>query len=450
MAVEIRVPQMGESIVEATVGKWLKREGERVTAGEAVIELETEKVNVEVPAPQDGTLGRILKQEGDNVSVGEVLGTIAEGATQEQPSQKPSEPQAQPSQATGPAPSARAQEVERPAPAEEAEETQVTPVARNLAKKFGIDLSKVNGKGRGGRITQEDIEEYIATTLQRSQAQPETVLPLAKGELEGVTKGEPEGVSEAREAPPRAAPPREAAPTRRGAARHEERVRLSRRRRTIAQRLVEAHQTAAMTTTFNEIDMSAVMELRRRRREAFRQRHGVDLGFMSFFVKAVVGALKAFPNVNSELDGDELVMKYYYDIGIAVGSEEGLVVPILRDADKKSFAQVEEAIGEMVKRTRERSLTLEELQGGTFTITNGGVFGSLLSTPLLNPPQVGILGMHRIMERPVIVDGQIVPRPMMYVALTYDHRVVDGAEAVQFLVRVKELVEDPSRLLLEV
>ncbi|MCI0438588.1 MAG: 2-oxoglutarate dehydrogenase complex dihydrolipoyllysine-residue succinyltransferase [Chloroflexi bacterium] len=445
MAVEIRVPQMGESIVEATVGKWLKREGERVTAGEPVIELETEKVNVEVPAPQDGTLGRILKREGDNVSVGELLGTIAEGAAQAQPSQQPPEPQAQPSQTTGQAPSARAEEA---APtsggAEEAEEAQVTPVARNLAKKFGIDLSKINGKGRGGRITQEDIEEYIASTLQRSQAQaqpsapPEPVLPL--------TKGEPEGV---REAPPRAAPPREA-PVGPRAARYEERVRLSRRRRTIAQRLVEAHQTAAMTTTYNEIDMSAVIELRRRRREAFRQRHGVDLGFMSFFVKAAVGALKAFPNVNSELDGDELVMKYYYDIGIAVGSDEGLVVPVLRDADKKSFAQIEEAIGEMVKRTRERTLTLEELQGGTFTITNGGVFGSLLSTPLLNPPQVGILGMHRIMERPVIVDGQIVARPMMYVALTYDHRVVDGAEAVQFLVRVKELVEDPSRLLLEV
>ncbi|MGH2544981.1 MAG: 2-oxo acid dehydrogenase subunit E2, partial [Ardenticatenaceae bacterium] len=377
MAIEIRVPQMGESIVEATVGKWLKQEGDSVSAGEPVIELETEKVNVEVSAPRPGTLGKILKQEGENVSVGDVLGTLNEAAeveTPAQPSQPPLEAEPLPSQrsserveptAERAKPAPRAEQRDRPGPAEEAEEVEVTPVARNLAKKYGIDLSLVDGKGRGGRITQEDVEEYVAATMQRLQSQAQTpaqTTPLA-----------PE-----REYPVRARPTGEAEPPapaiRPSQERHEERVRLSRRRLTIARRLVEAHQAAAMTTTYNEIDMSAVIELRRRRREAFKQKHGVDLGFMSFFVKAVVGALKNFPNLNSELDGNDLVMKHYYDIGIAVGSEEGLVVPVLRDADKKSFSQIEEGIGDMVKRTRERSLTLEELQGGTFTITNGGVF----------------------------------------------------------------------------
>ncbi len=441
MPADIRVPEMGESIVEATVGKWLKREGDPVAAGEPVVELETEKVNLEVSASQDGVLEKVLKREGETVNVGDVLGVIAERAAVAAP--QPAPPREARAEVTeAPAGDSQAQVApEREAEARE-EDQLATPLARRMAAEQGVDLSRVPGTGRGGRITHEDVEEYLRRVReQRAAAQPEAPARPA----EAVPAAPPPPAKEPEAAAPPAPP---AAAPRPG--RYEERVRLSRRRLTIARRLVEAQQTAAMLTTFNEVDMTGVMELRSRWRGVFKEKHGTDLGFMPFFVKAVVGALKAFPEVNSEIQGNELVLKYYYDIGIAIGAEEGLVVPVLRDADKKSFADIEAAIADMVKRSRERKLTLEELEGGTFTITNGGVFGSLLSTPILNPPQVGILGMHRIMERPVVVNGQVVVRPMMYLALTYDHRVVDGRQAVQFLVRVKELVEDPSRLMLDI
>jgi 2-oxoglutarate dehydrogenase E2 component (dihydrolipoamide succinyltransferase) len=413
MAVEIRVPPLGESIVEATVGRWLKREGERVAAGEPVLELETEKVSLEVAAPQAGVLERITRHAGETVKVGEVLGVLAEEAG----AAAPARPEPVVEAAAAPPSSV--------APSPEGVAPPSAPSARRLAAEAGIDLARVPGTGPGGRITAEDVRAALA------QAAPE-IAQLAPSPVPP-----PPAVEQQAIAPPR------------GETRREERVRMSRRRLTIARRLVEAQRTAAMLTTFNEIDMSAVMELRRRRRDAFRERHGVSLGLMSFFTKAIVGALKAFPQLNAEIQGEELVLKYYYDIGIAVATDQGLVVPVVRDADRKSFAEIEREIEDLATRARENRLTLQDLQGGTFTITNGGVFGSLLSTPILNYPQVGILGMHRIQERPVVVNGEIVIRPMMYVALSYDHRVVDGREAVLFLVRVKELIEDPELLLLE-
>ncbi|MFN3336763.1 MAG: 2-oxoglutarate dehydrogenase complex dihydrolipoyllysine-residue succinyltransferase, partial [Thermomicrobium sp.] len=318
---------------------------------------------------------------------------------------------------------------------------RATPAVRRLAEEYGIDLAEVPPSGEGGRVTREDVLRYVAQRQAAPRAADGAAAPAAPT-APSVVPGTPPP------APPPAAPelpPLLIAPT----GRREERIRMSQRRKTIARRLVEAQHTAAMLTTFNEIDMSAVIALRNRWRQQFRERYGVSLGFMSVFTMAVVGALKAFPLLNAEIQGDEIVVKYYYDIGIAVATDEGLVVPVVRDADRKSFAEIEREIEELARKARERRLTLEELSGGTFTITNGGVFGSLLSTPILNPPQVGILGMHKIEERPVVVNGEIVIRPMMYVALTYDHRIIDGREAVLFLVRVKELIEDPERLLLE-
>jgi 2-oxoglutarate dehydrogenase E2 component (dihydrolipoamide succinyltransferase) len=305
---------------------------------------------------------------------------------------------------------------------------RASPSVRKLAREYDIDLAEVSGSGSGGRVTREDVERLIREQGRAGAPEKTEERPAAPGE---------DGRREERPA----------AEDGRGAL--EERVRMSRRRQTIARRLVEAQQTAAMLTTFNEADMSAVMELRNRRKEEFQERHGVKLGFMSFFVKASIGALKTFPKINAELQGDELILKHYYDIGVAVNTEEGLVVPVVRDADKKGFADIEQAIGDLAVRARERKLALEDLQGGTFTITNGGIFGSLVSTPILNAPQVAILGMHKIQERPVVVDGEIQARPMMYLALSYDHRIVDGADAVSFLVRIKELIEDPTTLLLE-
>jgi 2-oxoglutarate dehydrogenase E2 component (dihydrolipoamide succinyltransferase) len=404
MPIEIRVPMLAETVMEATVGKWLKREGERVSVGEPLVELETDKVNAEVSADHAGVLQRILRAEGEVVRPGDVLAMLEE---------------------------TEASETSVPT-AQAAEETdgRATPVARKMAEELGIDLREVRGTGAGGRITREDVQAYLR---EREQVQESPTPPAAE---------EPTP-------PPVATPPPATPVISAPAARAETRQRLSRRRLTIARRLVEAQHTAAMLTTFNEVDMSAVIALRAKWKERFQQQYGVSLGFMPFFVKAVIGALREFPQLNAELQGEELVLKHYYDIGIAIGDPEGLVVPVLRDADKMSFAQIEKAIAQFVEKARNRTLTLEDLQGGTFTITNGGVFGSLLSTPILNPPQVGILGMHRIQERAVVVDGQIVVRPMMYVALSYDHRVVDGREAVLFLVRVKQLIEDPERLLLE-
>ena len=316
----------------------------------------------------------------------------------------------------------------------------VSPLARRIAADYNVDLSQVKGNSPHGRVTRDDVISY----MEKTSAQQEPAVSTVTVPEPSSSAAVPSPVKEVTPVP--IVPKPSLQPEPRG---REERIRMSRRRQTIAQRLVEAQHTAAMLTTFNEIDMSAVMEVRSRRKESFKEKHNVSLGFMSFFTKAVIGALKAFPRLNAEIQGNEMVLKYYYDIGIAVGVEEGLVVPVLRDADRKSFADIEREIAELAKRARENTLTLADLQGGTFTITNGGVYGSLLSTPILNAPQVGILGMHKIEQRPIVVDGQITIRPMMYVALSYDHRIVDGQEAVQFLVRVKELVEDPETLLLE-
>jgi 2-oxoglutarate dehydrogenase E2 component (dihydrolipoamide succinyltransferase) len=420
MSIEVRVPPLGESIVEATVARWLKKEGEEVKQGEALVELETDKVNVEVKADQDGVLQQITKQESDTVGVGEVLGMIGEGTAVNAP----------PAEAAS-APVASAAQL---AQATTDGQRPPSPLARRMAAEYNVDLSQV--KGTHGRVTKEDIVHYLEQTTQ-GQPAPQTPVPAPAPQRPANSS-----VS----APPTPAPaPFPQAPARG----REERVRLSRRRQTIAQRLVEAQHTAAMLTTFNEIDMSAVMDVRSRRKDSFKERHNISLGFMSFFTKASIGALKAFPRLNAEIRGNEIVLKYYYDIGIAVGVEEGLVVPVVRDADRKSFAEIEREIAELAQRARENKLTLEDLQGGTFTITNGGVYGSLMSTPILNAPQVGILGMHKIEQRPVALNGQVVIRPMMYVALSYDHRIVDGREAVQFLVRIKELIEDPEQLLLE-
>ena len=426
MAVEIYVPELGESVADATVGRWLKQEGEAVKSGEPLVELETDKINFEVEAEQDGVLESIAKGEGETVNVGEVIGTIGEGDGQ---------PAAEPEEEEAPEEEERAEPTEAEAKEEadghrEVEEVRASPSVRKLAQEYAIDLAEVSGSGSGGRVTREDVERLI-----REQSTTSAPARPSEPESDGQTQQQPA--------------PQQPAASQNGRADLEERVRVSRRRQTIAQRLVESQQTAAMLTTFNEADMSAVMELRNRRKEEFQERHGVKLGFMSFFTKASIGALKAFPKINSELRGDELILKHYYDIGVAVNTDEGLVVPVVRDADKKNFADIEREIGELAEKARERKLALEELQGGTFTITNGGIFGSLVSTPILNTPQVAILGMHKIQERPVVADGEIQARPMMYLALSYDHRIVDGADAVSFLVRIKELIEDPESLLME-
>jgi 2-oxoglutarate dehydrogenase E2 component (dihydrolipoamide succinyltransferase) len=410
MPSNIVVPEVGESIVDARVAKWLRKAGDLVAVGDPVVELETDKIDVEVAAPQAGVLARIAHADGADVKVGDVLGVIEEAK-----------------EGAG-----------APAPAEkggvnlEAAKTKATPTAKKAAEQQNVDLASVKGSGSAGRVMKRDVEQAAS-----GAPKAEVAVSAQKGERSGASgearaqRSELGGVQ--------GTPP----------SRKEERVRMSKRRATIARRLVEAQSTAAMLTTFNEVDMSAVMALRERHKQAFKERHGVGLGIASFFVKASIGALRAFPRINAEIQGDEMVLKRYYDIGVAVGASEGLVVPVLRDADQMSFAGIEQQIREFAKRAEDGSLTLEELRGGTFTITNGGVFGSLLSTPILNPPQVGILGLHTIQQRPVAVNGQVVVRPMMYVALTYDHRIVDGAEAVQFLVRIKQFVEDPGALLLD-
>jgi len=438
MAIEIKVPALGESLVDAVVGQWLKAEGDEVSQGETILELETDKVNLDVAAEADGVMGAIQKQEGDVVTVGEVLGTLEPGAATSAASNGRSD--AAEAAAVPAAVESKAESAEKnpagvapatTAPAgDDSSAGRAAPAVRRMAEEHNIDLAQVDGTGPAGRITRDDLMGFLA------KQHPAAPAPTPA----------PERGTQPAAAP---APAPQKAPVPSAQSDREERVRLSRRRQTIASRLVEAQHTAAMLTTFNEVDMSAVMEIRARRKEAFKEAHGVNLGFMSFFTKAVVGALKAFPDVNSELDGDELVLKKYYDIGIAVGTEQGLVVPVVRDADRKSFAGIEKDIKELATRARDGKLTIPELQGGTFTITNGGVYGSLLSTPILNTPQVGILGMHNIQQRPIAVDGEVRIRPMMYIALSYDHRVVDGATSVQFLVKIKELLEDPETLLLE-
>jgi 2-oxoglutarate dehydrogenase E2 component (dihydrolipoamide succinyltransferase) len=411
MSANIVVPEVGESIVDARVAKWLRKEGDVVSAGDPLVELETDKIDLEVAAPQGGVLKRIDHRDGADVKVGEVLGVIdesAEASKVAEASRAVEAPKEPPKPAPAPA---------KPQPVE-ADRTRATPAARKAAQQNEVDLARVRGTGDAGRVMRRDVEQAARATPAPAP-QPKPAPPLSED------RRQPEG------------------------ARTEERVRMSKRRATIARRLVEAQSTAAMLTTFNEVDMSGVMSLRERHKESFKQRHGVGLGIASFFVKASIGALRAFPRINAEIQGDEMVLKHYYDIGVAVGASEGLVVPVLRDADRMTFAEIEQKIREFAKAAEDGTLSLADLKGGTFTITNGGVFGSLLSTPILNPPQVGILGLHKIQDRPVAQNGQVVVKPMMYVALTYDHRIVDGAEAVQFLVRVKQLVEDPGALLLE-
>ncbi len=446
MANEIVVPDLGESIVEATVADWLKQEGDAVKAGEAIVVLETDKVDLDVAATHDGVLSRIDRKAGEDVKIGEVLGLIDEaenGQSAPEAASKPdakaaapSDGKAQPEKAADQRDESEAQERHDVAasstPDEDGGAEHVTPVARRLAEEHGVKVTDVPASGPRGRVTKEDVQRYIDEGTRGAQ-----------GTREAPAKA-PAPAPAPKSAPAPTAPP----PQPERVAR-EERVRMTRRRRTIAERLVEAQHTAAMLTTFNEIDMSAVMDIRSRRKESFQKQHDIKLGFMSFFVKASIGALKAFPPLNAELDGDEIVLKYYYDIGMAIGAPEGLVVPVLRDADRMSFAEIEHEIDAFVGKAKEGALSLDDLRGGTFTITNGGVFGSMMSTPILNPPQVAILGLHKIEQRPVVVDGEIVIRPMMYVAVSYDHRIVDGREAVQFLVRIKELIEDSETLLLE-
>src|SRR5690242_11369434 len=441
MSTDITVPQLGESIVEATVGRWQKNEGDAVTAGEPLVELETDKVNIEVSAPGDGVLSSIAKREGETVGVGEVLAQISAAQEQAQPARKAAAPakaatQAAPAASNGAVTSGSPPLVgeelgERAEATETSDGSHATPLARRIAAERHIDLQEISGTGSGGKITQDDVEAYLAGHETPAPATPVAPPPVPRP---------------APLAPPAPLP---ATLPMTVESRREERVRMSRRRQTIAKRLVEAQHNAAMLTTFNEIDMSAVMEVRKRRRDAFKERYNVSLGYMSFFTKAVIGALKAFPRLNAEIQGDEMLLKHYYDIGIAVGVEEGLVVPVLRDADRMSFAEIERQIAVYAEKARKNQLTLDEIRGGTFTVSNGGIFGSLLSTPILNGPQVGILGMHKIEERPIALNSQVVIHPMMYVALSYDHRIVDGNEAVRFLVRVKELAEDPESLLLE-
>ncbi|HEX4157460.1 MAG TPA: 2-oxoglutarate dehydrogenase complex dihydrolipoyllysine-residue succinyltransferase [Rhizomicrobium sp.] len=416
MSIEIKVPAMGESVTEATVGRWFKKEGDSVVRDEPLLELETDKVTVEVPAPADGAIESIAVQAGATVLVGAVLGAIAEGAAAmkaaapaEQPAPEPRSAAAQPS----PPPQAPAPEPAKPAaaPAE-----TLMPSVRRIAEETGLDPANVSGTGKDGRVMKGDM----LAALEASAAE-RTATPVA------IAHASPR---------PRAA--------------REERVPMSRLRRTVALRLKESQNTAAQLTTFNEVDMSHVMALRGEYNETFEKKHHVRLGFMSFFVKACIAALKELPSVNGEIEGDDIIYKNYYDMGVAVATDRGLIVPVLRDADKMSLAQIEGAIADFGNRARDGRIKLEELQGGTFTISNGGVFGSLMSTPILNAPQSGILGMHKIQPRPVAIDNKVEIRPMMYLALSYDHRLVDGRDAVTFLVRVKENLEDPQRLLLDV
>ncbi len=416
MSTPITVPQLGESVTEATVSKWLKKVGDAVKADEPLVELETDKVSIEVNAPSAGTLSEITVKEGANVPVGAVLGQLgAAGAAASAPAATPA---AAPAAA---APAMQPQASPAPAVHQAATTTPTTaitmPAARALATENNVNTSAIAGTGKDGRITKEDIQNYLQA--------PAATAPAA--------------------APKAAAP----AGPRANAAR-EERVKMTRLRQTIANRLKEAQNTAAMLTTFNEIDMSASMALRGQYKDQFEKKHGVKLGFMSLFTKAVIAALKELPAVNAEIDGDELVYKNYYDIGIAVGTPNGLVVPVVRDADQKSLAEIEKEIGTLAGKARDGKLSMADLTGGTFTITNGGIYGSLMSTPILNAPQSGILGMHKTQERAVVINGKVEVRPMMYVALSYDHRIIDGREAVTFLVKVKEAMEDPARLLLDV
>lgn len=434
MTIEIKVPVLGESITEATVGRWFKRPGDMVRADEPLVELETDKVTVEVPAPSSGILAGIVSEQGSTVAIGSVLGSLrgdgdaaapAPAATAPTPP-KPTVPQPSPPRAAA-APAKPPISGTMPPPA---------PSARKILAEAGIDAADVPGSGRRGQVLKPDAVASATRPAQSAIQNNEASAPSTALARETATPM-PVAISELR------VPSAPVEPAR------EERVRMTRLRQTIARRLKDAQNTAAILTTFNDVDMSAVMALRSQYKELFERRHGVKLGFMSFFVKACIQALREIPAVNAEIDGEDLVYKNYYHIGVAVGTDRGLVVPVLRDADRMSLAEIELAIAQFGQRARAGKLGIEDMQGGTFTISNGGVYGSMLSTPIINAPQSGILGMHRIEERPVVRNGAIVARPMMYLALSYDHRIVDGKEAVTFLVRVKECLEDPQRFILE-
>ncbi len=425
MAIEIRVPTLGESVTEATVGQWFKKAGDAVAVDEPLCELETDKVTVEVPAPAAGTLASIAVNEGDTVEVGAVIASLAEGE-----GAAPAAAPASSGSGSGDAgQQGQGQTAAAPAAPAQTGEMPPSPAARKILDEKGIDASAVAGSGKRGQVLKEDAQA---------------------AQSGGGAQGSQPGSSLAVQAPQPVPVQQMRAPVAEVDGNREERVRMTRLRQTIARRLKDAQNTAAMLTTFNDVDMSAVMAMRSEYKDLFEKRHGVKLGFMSFFVKACIQALKDVPAVNAEIDGDDLIYKNYYHIGVAVGTDRGLVVPVLREADQMSLAEIEGSIADFGRRARDGKLGIEEMQGGTFTISNGGVYGSMLSTPILNAPQSGILGMHRIEQRPVVLkDGSIAARPMMYLAVSYDHRIVDGKEAVTFLVRVKECLEDPQRFILE-
>mgnify|MGYP000921071150 CR=1 FL=1 len=426
MTIEVKVPALPESVSDGTLVNWKKKPGEAVKRGENLVDLETDKVVLDIPAPADGVLGSILRQEGETVTTGDVIATLEESGGAEVAA-----PAAAPMSA---------------APATVAADSEgLSPAVRRLAAEHGLDIAKIPGSGRGGRVTKADVLAFLegkqqARPTSATQIPPASPPPFAKGGQGGFTAPTPIPVAAAATAPL----PSDAL------GRLEQRVPMTRLRARVAERLLMAKNNTAMLTTFNEIDMKPVMDLRNRYKDEFEKKHGVRLGFMGFFVKAVIEALKRYPAVNGSIDGNDIIYHGYYDIGIAVASPRGLVVPILRDADQMSLADIEKTIGEFGQKAKEGTLTVEEMTGGTFTITNGGVFGSLMSTPILNPPQSGILGMHATKDRPVAENGQVVIRPMMYVAHSYDHRIIDGREAVTFLVTVKECIEDPARLVLQV
>lgn len=439
MSVEIRVPTLGESVTEATIGQWFKKVGDAVAADEPVVELETDKVTIEVPAPSAGTLESIAANPGDTVNVGALIGAIgAAGATV---TAKPAEAPKAVDPITPVAP--KAEPAPTPAPDAPANVAPASPSAQKLATENGIDTGGVDGSGKRGQVLKEDVLAAMSKPAAVATGSA-VVQPAAKPAPAPAAAPAPVAAAPA---PAPAAAPR--APVAADDASREERVKMTRLRQTIARRLKDAQNTAAMLTTFNEVDMKPVMDLRNQYKELFEKKHGVKLGFMGFFTKAVVHALKEIPAVNAEIDGDDLIYKQYAHIGVAVGTDKGLVVPVVRNADQLSIADIEKTIAGLGKKARDGALTMADMQGGTFTISNGGVYGSLMSTPILNAPQSGILGMHKIQERPVVVNGEIVIRPMMYLALSYDHRIVDGKEAVTFLVRVKESLEAPERLVLD-
>jgi 2-oxoglutarate dehydrogenase E2 component (dihydrolipoamide succinyltransferase) len=424
---EIRVPTLGESVTEATIGKWFKKPGDAVSVDEPLVELETDKVTIEVPAPSAGTLAELVAKEGETVAVGALLGQIADGSASAKPAA--AKTQAIAAEKTTGRPDLKSDTTKpinagpeelRPRAETAAPDAPLAPSVRKLSTESGIDASAVPGSGKDGRVTKSDM----LAAIEKAASAPTSV-------------DQPVAAMQAR-AP---SPPNDAS--------REERVKMTRLRQTIARRLKEVQNTAAILTTFNEVDMTGVMALRTHYKDAFEKKHGTKLGFMGFFTKAIVQALKDIPAVNAEIDGTDLIYKNYYHIGVAVGTDKGLVVPVVRDCDRKSIADIEKNIADYGRRARDGQLKIEEMQGGTFTITNGGIYGSLMSTPILNAPQAGILGMHKIQERPVAIDGKVEIRPMMFLALSYDHRVIDGKEAVTFLVRVKESLEDPARLVLD-